>query len=176
MKDDIFTAKDEPLIQLRLWNKNDLDLLLLLNSPEMTAYLGGPESEEKVLNRHQRYLEIGASGKVFCITKHPEQTSVGSVCYWSSRHDDTDIFEIGWSILPSFQGLGLGTIAATLAIAEAKREKKHTYMHAFPSTLNNASNAICKKLGFQFISECEFEYPKNSYMRCNNWRLNLLTF
>ncbi|MBD0382969.1 hypothetical protein [Paenibacillus sedimenti] len=35
------------------------------------------------------------------------------------------------------------------------------------------SNAICRKLGFSFIKECEFEYPPGSIMRCNNWRLDL---
>jgi hypothetical protein len=44
---------------------------------------------------------------------------------------------------------------------------------AFPSIANAPSNAICRKLGFTLIEECEFEYPKGSFMRCNDWRLDL---
>lgn len=36
------------------------------------------------------------------------------------------------------------------------------------------SNAICRKLGFSLLEECEFEYPLGSFMRCNDWRLDLL--
>jgi len=167
-------SNEKPMIQLRSWNTNDLSLLFLLNTADMTVHLGGPETAEKVKSRHQRYLNIGDSGKVFCIIKYPEQFSVGSICYWSSIHNGEYIFEIGWGILPPYQGLEIATIAATLAIEEAKRENKHPYMHAFLSILNEASNAICKKLDFEFISECDFEYPKGSYMKCNNWRLKLL--
>jgi len=27
--------------------------------------------------------------------------------------------------------------------------------------------------GFTLLEECEFEYPKGSLMRCNDWRLDL---
>jgi RimJ/RimL family protein N-acetyltransferase len=80
---------------------------------------------------------------------------------------------MGWSILPSFQGKGIATIAVKSAIDEAYAEKKCKSIHAFPSIKNPASNAICRKLDFSLISECEFEYPPGNSMRCNNWRLEL---
>ena len=46
-------------------------------------------------------------------------------------------------------------------------------MHAFPAVDNPPSNALCRKLGFTLIEECEFEYPKGHFMRCNDWRLDL---
>jgi hypothetical protein len=46
-------------------------------------------------------------------------------------------------------------------------------MHAFPSVDNGPSNAICKKLGFILLGEEDFEYPKGSFMRSNDWRLDL---
>ena len=49
----------------------------------------------------------------------------------------------------------------------------HRVMHAFPHTENAASNAICRKLGFELLEACEFEYPEGHWMTCNDWRLDL---
>ncbi len=46
-------------------------------------------------------------------------------------------------------------------------------MHAFPNVDNAPSNAICRKLGFELLEECEFEFPKGHFMTCNDWRLDL---
>jgi len=44
-------------VDLRLWSEADLPLLRpLLGDPEMTVFLGGPESEQKLSERHERYL------------------------------------------------------------------------------------------------------------------------
>ena len=59
------------------------------------------------------------------------------------------------------------------AITRARSDGKHRFLHAFPSVDNHPSNAICQKLGFILIEECEFEYPRGSFMRCNDWRLDL---
>ena len=59
------------------------------------------------------------------------------------------------------------------AIELARRAVKHRFMHAFPSVENAPSNAICRKLGFELLEACEFEYPKGHFMTCNDWRLDL---
>lgn len=161
-------------IQIRPWEDKDLDLLFRINSPEMMQHLGGSESREQILKRHKRYLELGSRGCMFSIILLPELEQAGSVGYWQTTWADESVYEIGWSVLPSYQGKGIATIAVKLAIEEASAENKYEYIHAFPSIDNPASNAICRKLDFQFISECEFEYPPGSFMRCNNWRLNLI--
>ena len=58
-------------------------------------------------------------------------------------------------------------------IAVARAEKRLRFVHAYPSVDNAPSNGICRKLGFTLLEECEFEYPKGSLMRCNDWRLDL---
>ena len=136
-------------------------------------HLGGPESKEQILNRHKRYLNLSEKGCMFSIKLLPELDPVGSVGYWQTVWNDEILYEIGWSVLPSFQGKGIATNAVNLAIDGATAEKKYRYIHAFPSVNNPASNAICQKLNFNFISECEFEYPPGSFMICNNWRLEL---
>ncbi|WP_420491576.1 GNAT family N-acetyltransferase [Neobacillus drentensis] len=162
------------IIQIKPWEDNNLDLLFRINAPEMMQHLGGPESKEQILKRHKRYLELGNRGRMFSIILLPELEPVGSVGYWQTTWNSESVYETGWSVLPSYQGKGIATRAVKLAIEEASSEYKYKYIHAFPSIQNPASNAICQKLDFEFISECEFEYPPGSFMRCNNWRYNLL--
>lgn len=84
------------------------------------------------------------------------------------------MYEIGWSVLPPFEGRrGIANAVVSSALASVRAEKKHRYIHAFPSVNNPASNAICRRLDFLFIAECNFEYPPGNFMQCNEWRLNL---
>lgn len=118
----------------------------------MMQHLGGPESKKQILNRHKRYLELGNRGRMFSIKLSPELEPVGSVGYWQTTWNNESVYETGWSVLPSYQGKGIATKAVKLAIEEASSENKYKYIHAFPSIDNPASNAICRKLDFQFIS------------------------
>jgi RimJ/RimL family protein N-acetyltransferase len=76
-------------------------------------------------------------------------------------------------VVPEFQGRGIAMAATAQAIELAKRDKKHRFMHAFPNVDNAPSNAICRKLGFELLEACEFEFPKGHFMICNDWRLDL---
>lgn len=160
---------------IELWNEGDLGLLRQLNSPEMTAHLGGPETEEKLVTRHRRYCEIAerGTGRMFKILLFPSLEVVGSVGYWDQSWQGESIYEVGWSVLPVFQGRGIATEATAKAIASIHSEKKHEFIHAFPKISNPASNAICRKLGFSLIGECDFEYPVGTTIRCNDWRLRV---
>jgi hypothetical protein len=61
------------------------------------------------------------------------------------------------------------------AIDRAKAAGKRRFMHTLPSGGNPPSNAICRELGFELLEqcECEFEFPPGSFLRCNDWRLDL---
>ena len=61
-----------------------------------------------------------------------------------------------------------------LAIQAARAERRHRRLHAFPAADNAPSNAICRRLGFTLVEELPFEYPPGRWMRCNDWRLDLL--
>ncbi|MCD1158928.1 GNAT family N-acetyltransferase [Peribacillus frigoritolerans] len=160
-------------MEIKPWEDKDLQLLFQLNAPEMMEHLGGPESNEQILKRHQRYLQIGDKGCMFSIIPFPEAKAAGSVGYWQKVRNDEFVYEIGWSVLPSFQGKGIASHAVKALIEIIKAERNYPYIHAFPSITNPASNAICRKLGFNLISECEFEYPPGSFMKCNDWCLEL---
>jgi RimJ/RimL family protein N-acetyltransferase len=161
---------------LEEWADGDLPLLRrLLGDPAMTEHLGGPESEEKLLERQGRYERIGetGTGRMFKIVDEETGEGVGSVGYWERPVDDTTVWETGWSVLPEFQGRGIAGEATSLAIEAARAEGKHRYFHAYPSVDNAPSNAICRKLGFELLGVDEFEYPPGNMMRCNDWRLDL---
>jgi RimJ/RimL family protein N-acetyltransferase len=156
-------------IQLEPWADEDLGLLQRLNTPEIWAHLGGPETEEQVLKRHARYLaiETGAGGMFTVVL---DGVTAGSIGYWEREWQDATVYETGWNVLPEFQGKGVATAAAKAIVDRASAAGRHRWLHAYPSVDNPASNAICRKAGFTFAGEHDFEYPKGSFMRCNDWR------
>jgi RimJ/RimL family protein N-acetyltransferase len=158
------------------WGAGDLPLLhKTMGDPVMTEHLGGPESVEQMAERHERFMRLADSGKGrwFKIVDEATGEDAGSVGYWERTWHDEQVYEIGWSVLPAFQGRGVAGAGTALAIAMARSDRKHRFMHALPSVDNGPSNAICKKLGFTLLGEEDFEYPKGSFMRCNDWRLDL---
>jgi RimJ/RimL family protein N-acetyltransferase len=160
-------------VRLERWSKGDLPLLeQLLGDPAMTEHLGGPESPEKIAERHERYLQ--AESGLFKVVDEGSGTSVGWVGYWDKQWRDDGVYEIGWAVLPAFQGRGIAGDATAQALDAARSDGRHRFVHAFPAVENAASNAICRKLGFTLLGEEEFEYPKGSFMRCNDWRFDLL--
>ncbi|WP_419878415.1 GNAT family N-acetyltransferase [Brevibacillus centrosporus] len=164
-----------PHVTLEPWSDAALELLRLLNAPEMMDHLGGQETEEQILNRHKRYLDIGVrgTGRMYSIVLHPGLETVGSVGYWDRIWQEESVYEIGWSVLPAYQGRGIATAAVAEAIASASADQKHRFIHAFPSVDNLASNAVCRKLNFSLLSKCDFEYPPGNIMQCNDWRIEI---
>jgi RimJ/RimL family protein N-acetyltransferase len=162
-------------VRLAPWTDGDLALLRRLNEPAMTEHLGGPETEEKLLQRHRRYLDASGSETtyVFKVVIGPEGTPAGSVNFWDRIWHDAAVYEMGWGILPEYQGMGLATRAVVLALDRARATKRRRFVHAFPSVDNAPSNAICRKAGFAFIEAVDFEYPPGHIMRCNDWRFDL---
>jgi RimJ/RimL family protein N-acetyltransferase len=161
-------------VLLQPWSEEDLPLLQkLLGDPAMMVHLGGPESPEQIARRHQRYLQLAETDHMFKIVSGSTSEPLGSIGYWEKTWRDRLIFETGWSILPAYQGQGIATKAGQAVIEHARREHRYQFMHAFPSVSNAASNAICRKLGFSLLEECEFEYPAGSFLRVNDWQIEL---
>ncbi|WP_064199591.1 GNAT family N-acetyltransferase [Brevibacillus brevis] len=169
------TPLNTELVRIQPWADDDLSLLRLLNAPVMMEQLGGPETEEQLLARHERYVNKDGqqTSKMFSIVLLPDHTPVGSIGYWDRIWQGENVYEVGWSVLPPFQGKGIASAALALLITRIKQERRHKFIHAYPSVDNPASNAICRKLGFTLQSECVFEYPPGSFMRSNDWRLEV---
>jgi RimJ/RimL family protein N-acetyltransferase len=163
-------------VHLEPWGEGDLPLLRrTLGDPEMTKHLGGPESEEKLVERQARFERLAESGtgRMFKIVDDETGEAVGSVGYWQREWRGEQVYELGWMVVPEFQGRGIAAEATRQAIAAAQADGAR-HLHAFPGVENAPSNAICRKLGFTLLEELEFEYPPGSTMRCNDWRFDVV--
>jgi RimJ/RimL family protein N-acetyltransferase len=170
------TGQEALAVELRPWSDDDRPLLVrLMGDPVMTEHLGGPENDEKIRSRHQRYRDLPRSGggRMFAIEVAPDGRLAGSVGYWERAWRDEVVYEIGWMVLPQFQGRGVAGAAAAAATVDARVEARRRFLHAFPSVDNPPSNAISRRLGFLLIEELGFEYPKGQFRRSNDWRLDL---
>jgi RimJ/RimL family protein N-acetyltransferase len=158
-------------VRLERWSAEDHALLAALNGdPEQMAHVGGAESAEKIAERQARYVVDPGQYRIV----EPGGAGAGWVGFWTREWRGETIYEIGWSVLPAFQGRGLAGAAAALAVEEARRAGGAAAIHAFPGVDNAASNAVCGRVGFELIDPAfAGEYPPGTMMVCNDWRLAL---
>ncbi|MCZ7439501.1 GNAT family N-acetyltransferase [Micromonospora sp. WMMC241] len=161
-------------VRIVRWSTDDLALLQALNSPAVRAHTGGPETDDQVRARHERYVRGPGprSGTMFAVVA-PDGTKVGSVGFWPRDWRDEPVYEMGWAVLPEHQGRGLATAAVRAVVAAASAVGDRRHAHAYPSVDNPASNAVCRRAGFTLLGETEFEYPPGSLLRSNDWRIDL---
>jgi RimJ/RimL family protein N-acetyltransferase len=150
-------------VHIERWSEGDLALLTALNGdPEQMRHVGGAESAEKIADRQRRYA---ADPHQFRIVDGG--TAAGWVGFWEREWRGEQVHEIGWSVLPAFQGRGLASAATALALEHAAGRP----VHAFPGVDNAPSNGVCRKLGFALVeADMAFEYPPGTIMVCNDWR------
>ncbi|MFE7707078.1 GNAT family N-acetyltransferase [Streptomyces sp. NPDC057486] len=166
-------------VRIEPWSDGDLELLRRVNAPELMDHLGGPESEEQLMVRHGRYVEMSADrtgrGRMFRITLADGGggEAVGTIGFWERTWQGQEVYETGWAVLTGHQGRGIATAATRAVVEQARAERKHRYLHAYPSVDNGASNAVCRRVGFVLIGECDFEYPPGHALLTNDWRLDL---
>src|SRR5260370_42593811 len=97
----------------------------------------------------------------------------GAGILWDRQWKGEQVYEMGWGVVPEFQGRGIASVMGGLAVEVARETKRRPAVHAFPSLDNAPSNGICRRVGFELLGEERFEYPKGHWMRCNDWRLLL---
>ena len=164
-----------PALPIRLRPYTDADRWLteaIEADPVMMADLGGPLPADVIPGVHQRRLEGIAADRVWylVVELEPEGRTVGSICLWTDTVDGVDRSEAGWAILHEFQGRGLATEALRLLVARAAQDGRWGDIHAFPGASNGASNAVCRKGGFEKVGEETVEYAGRR-LRCNHWVL-----
>ncbi|MFF5568298.1 GNAT family N-acetyltransferase [Streptomyces sp. NPDC012623] len=166
-----------PYVRLAPWSEGDIGLLRAANAPELMHHLGGPETEEQLLKRHKRYVDLSADrkgkGQMFRVVLPPDDEAVGTIGFWERVWQGRKVYETGWAVLAAYQGRGIAAAAAAAVVDRARAEGKHRYLHAFPSVDNPSSNRLCRRAGFTLRDECDLEYPVGRPMRCNDWRLDL---
>ena len=156
---------------LRAYSIDDLDLLRRANTPELMDQLGGPETDEQVIARHERYLNLArdGAGRQFriVIPGHPE--GVGIVGYWHHEWRGEPALESGWSVEAEFRGQGIAPAAARALLDEARAAGETLPVHAYPRGDNAASNAVCRKAGFRLLGPLDFEVTPGRVLQTNDW-------
>jgi RimJ/RimL family protein N-acetyltransferase len=160
---------------LEPWDERGPALERRANTPEMQTFLGGVESEESIMSRHNRILGTVRDGTcgMFLVMVEDDPDPVGSIGYWDREWLGQTVYEMGWKVLPGFQGRGLAVGATVAAIGLAAATGRNRWAHAYPKVTNAPSNAVCRKAGFELLGVSDFEYPKGNPIRCNDWRFDL---
>lgn len=162
-------------VVLRPITRGDLPLYEeLLVDPATMAELGGPLPRHGLADKLGRIVEEVEAGRTWYSVIVPEDGAdpAGTVCVWSHDWNGKEINEIGWMVLPRFQGRGLATRAVRAVLRRAGGEARWDVIHAFPAVTNAPSNAICRKTGFSLVGQAEIDYAGRT-LRCNHWRVDV---
>jgi RimJ/RimL family protein N-acetyltransferase len=161
------------ILTLLPWDETGLALLRSMNTPDQKRHLGGIETEEKLLDRHARYLTYHRPGQTEMLRIAFAGKVVGSIGYWEIERKGIPAYETGWEIVSAYHGHGYGTAAARLLIQRLLAAARHHALFAFPVPDNAGSNGICRRLGFDLLGVEDAEYPKGVWGPHNVWRLRL---
>jgi RimJ/RimL family protein N-acetyltransferase len=162
-------------VRLRDITMGDLPLYeQLLTDPVTMAELGGPLPRDGLKRKLRGIVADVLTGQTWYSVIVPDDTAVaaGTVCVWRHEHEGEPINEMGWMVLPEFQGRGLATAAVRSLLERATAERRWDVIHAYPAVTNGPSNAICRKTGFSLIGTRDIEYAGRA-LRCNDWRVDL---
>jgi len=140
--------------------------------PVVMSELGGPVPREEIPALHRRRVDGVANDPWWfvIVTQHDE--SAGEIGIWETEHDGSVVHETGWMLLAAFHGRGLATAALGLLLDRARAEPRFEQLHAFPGVSNPASNALCRKFGFELLGEEDGGY-RDAKLRVNHWVLTL---
>ena len=145
--------------------------------PAMMGELGGPLPREGIEAKVRLDVESVEAGlywvKMITLDEGAGEgvgeVVAGSVVLWSHEEDGESISEIGWMVLPEFQGRGLGKAATRALLGQAARaEGRWGRVHAFPGVTNAPSNGICRSLNFRLLGQRRVEFAGRP-LETNHW-------
>lgn len=137
--------------------KKDYNFIHKLHSDPVTNAFVGRDNATN-LKQAIKYIERinGMVKKNEClywvITLNNNDALIGSVCCWNFDHE-SDMVEIGYEMLPEFQGKGYMKEALQAVLTFTFNNLKAAVITAFPSSDNSSSLAILKKLNFVFENQ-----------------------
>jgi RimJ/RimL family protein N-acetyltransferase len=167
-------AEEERRVRLRDVELGDVGVYVRMRcDPFMMAELGGPLPRKGMEEKVARDVHAAAAGTDWIKMIVPDEAApevvAGSVGLWSHDEDGSEpISEIGWMVLPEFQGHGVAKRAVRMLLEMARDDARWGLVHAFPATTNAPSNGICRSLGFRFAGERGVTFA-DRVLRCNHW-------
>lgn len=130
-----------------------LDGLTKLGADEsVMRFLGGVQTREETLESihrvQARWEKYGHSW--WAIFLKGTDTLIGSACLQHLAHDETEPLEIGWRLLPEFQGQGYATEAGRAAMEFGFTTVGVEYICAVADPNNIASCKVMERLGMTY--------------------------
>lgn len=164
----------ERSMRLIPYSEEHLSLSLAMETnAEVMEHLGGPRPAQEVRKVHPKRVETAAGGLPYLVILSDDSDEpAGTIGIFESEHDGQKVYEMGWMLLPQFHGRGLATEAGRIVIERARADPKIETVYAFPATDNPASNAICRKIGFEVQGATTVEFSGRP-LTCNTWRIDL---
>ncbi|MET8723600.1 GNAT family N-acetyltransferase [Streptomyces misionensis] len=152
---------------------DDVDAYVRMRcDPVMMADLGGPLPRAGMADKVRRDAEEAAADRAWLkmIVPDPDRPDVvaGTVTLWAHDGGDEPMSEIGWMVLPEFQGRGLGKRAVLALLEQARDQDRWGLVHAFPATGNAASNGICRSAGFRLLGRTRTAFA-DRVLATNHW-------
>ena len=163
-------------VQLRDVELGDVQAYVRMRcDPVMMADLGGPLPREGMEDKVARDVRAVAADDSWIKMIVPDEAApdavAGTVVIWSHDEDGEPMSEIGWMVLPEFQGRGIGKLAVQMLLGRARDDGRWGLVHAFPATVNAPSNGICRSVGFRLADERDVTFA-GRVLRSNHWVIN----
>ncbi|MEV4627142.1 GNAT family N-acetyltransferase [Micromonospora sp. NPDC049523] len=146
--------------------------------PVMMGELGGPLPRTGIEAKVRRDVERAAADADWIKMIVPDEANpdqvAGTVTLWSHESDGETMSEIGWMVLPEFQGRGLAKQATRGVLERARDDRRWGLVHAYPAATNGPSNGICRSLGFTLVGAEEVSFA-DRILRSHHWVINPAT-
>ncbi|GAA1990757.1 GNAT family N-acetyltransferase [Kitasatospora viridis] len=181
-------------MRLRDVEHRDLPAYLAMRcDPVMMAELGGPLPPEGVERRLAKDVASAAADRDWIKVIEVDGQVAGTVVLWTHQEPSPDSHsnqpadegpaaespagpgeparrtsEMGWMVLPEFQGRGLARRAVRELLELAAADGRWGRVHANPGVTNGPSNGICRSVGFTLLGERDIEFA-GRVLRCNHW-------
>jgi RimJ/RimL family protein N-acetyltransferase len=166
---------EPPPVRLRNLAAGDLALYEAIHcDPAMMEHLGGPLPREGLGEKLRRDVATTEADEtwVLVVLVGEDRAPAGTVSVWSHEGHGHPVEEIGWMILPAFQGRGIGTAVVRAVVDRARETGRWSELHAFPPVSNEGSNAMARRLGFTLVGTNDYEY-RGHRLTCNDWMLDV---
>ena len=131
-------------ITLAPWRADDLAVLRRANTAELTRFLGGPESDEALAQRHAEYLDGESMFRVV-----GDGATLGYAGWWEQEHEGAPAYEVGCVIETAWQGRGVASAVLTEVVRRAVASGDGRPIVGYAHVGNEASHALCRRVGFE---------------------------
>ncbi len=154
-------------LALRRWRAGDVDLWLEhLNTPEVKARLGGPQSPEVVAEKFARMEQAWADdGFAFLAVDRREDglfvgtAGIGRIANAGAPDSLRNQVQIGWQLRRDCWGRGYASEAARAVLAWGFDGLGLPAIYAQTSESNPASWRIMEKLGMERLAALDYDAP-----------------